>query len=557
MQQVRQFMRRHTLVVAITLAALAHTAVRADEANPANALTFETHVKPILAKHCRKCHSGDRPRGELDLSSFANLMQGGISGKVVVAGKPDESLLYTLSAHLEDPKMPPNSPKIPQTELDTLRQWIEGGLQERSRSTTVALPNPAPKTLEGLQKAALLPRPTPITALAVSPTGPLVAISGNKQVLLYELPSAKLLGAVAFPEGEVHSLRFSPDAKVLLAAGGVGGQSGAIAGIEVGTWKRLFTLTDATDAILCADLSSDKTRVAFGGPSRLVKIAAVADGQILHTFRKPTDWVMSVAFSPEGLLLAAGDRFGGLYVWEAKSGKEFATLRGHTKAVMAIAWQADSNGFVSGSEDGSVRLWDMHRLRETAQWTAHADGVLDVVMHADGTLATAGRDHRVRVWNTPGKLLAELGPTEDIAMRVALSADGKTVVAGDWAGTVQLWPTGGGKGTRFTLPIDPKPTRSATVPVPVPNLPVATVRPTPPTAIPTALDTLKNDLARKLLVLRTIEDAVEKLKDEAARHPKNEALAKAYLQLCEAALAMKADVLETQKAIEAASKDSK
>lgn len=550
-------MRSHSLVVAITLAVLAHTILRAEEAKPASPITFEAHVKPILAKHCGKCHTGDRPRGELDLSSFASLMQGGISGKVVVAGKPEESLLYTLTAHLEDPKMPPNSPKIPKSEIDTLRKWIEGGLVERSSNTPISIPSPAPKTLAGLQKAALLARPTPITALAASPTGSLVAISGHKQVLLYERPSAKLLGAVAFPEGEVHSLRFSHDGKALLVAGGVGGQSGAIAGIEVGTWKRLFTLTDATDAILCADLSADKTRVAFGGPSRLVKIAAVADGQILHTFRKPTDWVMSLAFSPEGLLLAAGDRFGGLYVWEAKSGKEFATLRGHTKAVTAITWQPDSNGFVSGSEDGSVRLWDMHRLRETAKWTAHADGVLDVVMHANGILATAGRDNRVRVWNNPGKLLAELGPTEDIAMRIALSADGKTVIAGDWAGSVQMWPIGGGKGTRFMLPIAPKSAVSAPVAVPVPNLPVAAVRPTPPTAIPTALDALKNDLARKLLVLRTIEDAVEKLKDEAARNPKNESLAKAYLQLCEAALAMKADVLETQKAIDAASKDSK
>ncbi len=544
-------------VVAILLLALAQTPAQADEPKPTDTITFEAHVKPILAKHCEKCHRGDRPRGDLDLSSFTNVMQGGISGKIVIAGKPEESLLYSLTAHLEDPKMPPNSPKIPQTEIDILRKWIEGGAVERNRNTTALVPSSAPKTIDGLKKAALLPRPTPITALATSPTGSLVALSGIKQVLLYEIPHAKLLGAVAFPEGEVHSLRFSHDGKILLAAGGVGGQSGAIAGIEVGTWKRLFTLTDVTDAILCADLSPDKTRVAYGGPSRLVKIAAVADGQILHTFRKPTDWVLSLAFSPEGLLLAAGDRFGGLYVWEAKSGKEFAMLRGHSQAVTAIAWQADSNGFLSASEDGTVRLWDMHQLRETRQWTAHGKGVLDLVMHSDGTLATAGRDNRVRTWNHQGKLLAELGPTDDIVMRVALSADGRIVVGGDWAGTVQMWPTLGGKSTRLSLPIETKPPHSATISVPVPDLPVATTRPTPLTTIPTTLEVLKNDLTRKLLVLRSIEDAAEKLKDEAARTPKNEALVKAYLQLCEAALTMKADVLETQKAIEAATKHPK
>ena len=43
--------------------------------------------------------------------------------------------------------------------------------------------------------------------------------------------------------------------------------------------------------------------------------------------------------------------------------------------------------------------------------------------------------------------------------------------------------------------------------------------------------------------------AAEKLKDEAARDPANAALAKAYLQLCEAALAMKAEVLAAEAAL--------
>ena len=47
-----------------------------------------------------------------------------------VAHKPDESPIYLSAAHLEDPKMPPNSPKIPQRELDLIRRWIEGGLME-------------------------------------------------------------------------------------------------------------------------------------------------------------------------------------------------------------------------------------------------------------------------------------------------------------------------------------------------------------------------------------------------------------------------------------------
>jgi hypothetical protein len=55
------------------------------------------------------------------------------------------------------------------------------------------------------------------------------------------------------------------------------------------------------------------------------------------------------------------------------------------------------------------------------------------------------------------------------------------------------------------------------------------------------------DLERKRATLKAIEDAAEKMKDEAARNPRNEALAKAYLHLCEAALAMKVEVLASEK----------
>jgi hypothetical protein len=558
---MRNFMLARFVLIACFLCALFGAPARANDEKKADGakVTFDGNVKSILAKRCAKCHSAERPRGELDLTSYGAVMLGGVSGKAVVAGKSDASPLYTMAAHLEDPKMPPNSPKIPQTELDTIRKWIDDGLIEKvggsaAPATTVA---PIAKNLDGLGTAAPLARPTPVTALAASPTAPLVAVAGKKQVLLYELPANKLLGALAFPEGEVHVLRFARDGKTLLVAGGVGGQSGAVVGYTVGSWKREFAVADPTDAVLAADISTDKTQVVFGGPSRLVKVASVPDGKVIHTFRKPTDWVLSVGFSPEGLLVAAGDRFGGLFVWETKSGKEFHTLRGHTKGVTAIAWRADSDAFVTTSGDHTVRIWDMHTGTESAKWDAHDEGATDLCFHTSGTIATAGRDGFVKVWDQKGKLTAEFGPTDDAVLKVALSPDAKTVVSGDWSGAVRVWPVAGGVSTKLTLPIDTKKPAVAVVPVPTPSLPVATVRPAPIVAPTGSLSALQTELDRKRAALKAVEDATEKLKDEAARNPKNAALAKAYLQLCEAALAMKAEVIEAEAALAAAGKEEK
>src|SRR5215471_10125239 len=53
---------------------------------------FEIKVRPALAKNCYECH-GARAMGGLRLDSRAGLLKGGASGRAVIVGKPDESLL--------------------------------------------------------------------------------------------------------------------------------------------------------------------------------------------------------------------------------------------------------------------------------------------------------------------------------------------------------------------------------------------------------------------------------------------------------------------------------
>src|SRR5262249_22961129 len=154
-------------------------------------LSFDRDVQPILRKRCAGCHNSERPRGELDMTSYASVIAGGTTGKAAVAGNPEESPLYTFASHLEEPHMPPNAPRIPQRELDVLRRWIEEGLRE-SPSEAVAgsagmAPAPAPNVPpDGLVAARNAPRAPAITALAICPSEPVAAISWHRQVLLFD-----------------------------------------------------------------------------------------------------------------------------------------------------------------------------------------------------------------------------------------------------------------------------------------------------------------------------------------------------------------------------------
>ncbi|MFY7954374.1 MAG: c-type cytochrome domain-containing protein, partial [Armatimonadaceae bacterium] len=53
----------------------------------------DNKVLPVLKANCVACHSGDYPSGQLDLSSRAGLLRGGVSGPAVDRAKPESSRL--------------------------------------------------------------------------------------------------------------------------------------------------------------------------------------------------------------------------------------------------------------------------------------------------------------------------------------------------------------------------------------------------------------------------------------------------------------------------------
>lgn len=417
---------------------------------------FEDHVKPILRANCAGCHNAGTARGGLDVSSYGALMRGGASGDSVVAGDPDASTLLQLVAHQREPHMPPNAPRRPDAELETLRAWIQGGLIERKGGAAQAAakskvdlrlagsamkrpdgPPPMPEGLS-LQPVSRPEKTGPILAMAASPWAPLVAIAGTGQVALYRTDSLELLGILPFPDGKIHALKFSRSGRLLLCGGGVAASEGRVVLWDVVTGRRAGEVGDEVDAVLAADISPDQGSVALGGSARLVRIYAVEDGRLLHDIKKHTDWVTAVEYSPDGVLLATGDRNGGLVLWEAGSGQEFQVLQGHQGAITDVSWRKDANVVASASEDGTIRLWDPNDGKQIKQWNAHAGGVLSLEYGHDGRIVSSGRDKRVRIWDGSGKEERAVEGFGEIVLSVAVSEDGKRAIAGDWGGQVAV-----------------------------------------------------------------------------------------------------------------------
>ena len=426
-------------------------------------VTYQDHILPLVEANCSKCHNADKKKADLEMTSYQGVLKGSGSGAVVVSGNLDGSKLWKALTHAEEPTMPPNRPKLPEKELEVFKKWILGGLLETAsgkaiaptapameltlKADTVGKPEGPPPMPKDLPTVPVLhtARMNPITGLAASPWAPLVAIAGQKQVLLFQCDTLEPLGVLPFTEGQPVEVKFSRSGQVLLACGGRGAQSGRAMLWDVVTGNLILTVGDDYDTVLAADIRPDQAQVALGGPNRLVKLWSTKTGQLEHKLKKHTDWVTAVAFSPNGQMLASADRNGGISIWDPENAQELFTLTGHKAAVTALSWRGDSKLLASSSEDGTVKLWEMQEGRQMKSWTAHGPGVLCVSFAHDGRLVTCGRDTAVTLWNANGGKVRSLEFSGELPIRVAFSYDDKRVFATDFAGRLAVWTTKDGK----------------------------------------------------------------------------------------------------------------
>ena len=87
---------------------------------------FEKFIRPLLARHCQKCHGPKKQEGGLRLDSREAVFRGGENGPAVVAGKPAESLLVE-AVRYEGRKMPPTG-QLPAPAIRQLENWIVAGV---------------------------------------------------------------------------------------------------------------------------------------------------------------------------------------------------------------------------------------------------------------------------------------------------------------------------------------------------------------------------------------------------------------------------------------------
>lgn len=111
--------RLTTFAALVGLCMMATRASTAGEAVP----DFQQEIMPLLKNHCVPCHGPAVAKGQLTLALPTGIARGGESGRAIVPGKPEESLLWQRVAADEMPEDEPLSPE----NKKLLHRWIAAG----------------------------------------------------------------------------------------------------------------------------------------------------------------------------------------------------------------------------------------------------------------------------------------------------------------------------------------------------------------------------------------------------------------------------------------------
>ena len=309
--------------------------------------------------------------------------------------------------------------------------------------------------------------PGPMSTVAFSPDGKMLATTDNNTVLLWNPATGRLIRSFSpgnDPDG-ILAVAFSPDGRILATAANAG---------AVRLWNPATGKPIGSPLQTVSPDDSDVTGVAFSPDGKTLATASNDISQETSTAvvrvwdlatRQPigaplqtdsANGVTGVAFSPDGTMLASADGDGTVRLSSPATGKPigspFQTVT--QSGVSGVAFSPDGTMLASAGNDGTVRLWNPATGKPVGAplKTGAQHGVAAVAFSPDGkTLATAGNtdtEGTVRLWNPatgmPVGSPLQMGDHIGVA-GVAFSPDGTMLASADSDGTVRLWNQATGK----------------------------------------------------------------------------------------------------------------
>ncbi len=126
-------------------------------------------------------------------------------------------------------------------------------------------------------------------------------------------------------------------------------------------------------------------------------------------------------------------------LWDAKTKESIYSVR-HDHLANQCQFHKSGKYLISSSSDFSARLWSVPDMKLVAVLSGHQDDVEMSSFHPSKELiATASRDHKVRVFDFSGKIIHLFEGHEADVISVVWSEDGLSLISSSDDGTVRSW----------------------------------------------------------------------------------------------------------------------
>jgi len=140
--------------------------------NLAEAVVYRDIVHPIVEARCVSCHNPDKMKGDLRMDSPEQLVKGGESGPLFVAGNAGESEMVKrlLLPEEHDDHMPPKGKsQLTKEQIELVRWWIDGGASFDKTVAQLQATSEVKVMLARLGNGAAEEKPAGVMALKVPP----------------------------------------------------------------------------------------------------------------------------------------------------------------------------------------------------------------------------------------------------------------------------------------------------------------------------------------------------------------------------------------------------
>ncbi len=266
-------------------------------------ISYYKEVRPIFQQHCNGCHQPAKPQGGFVMTTYAELLKAGEREKRgIVPGNPAESyLVEQIAVHNGVAEMPKNRDPLTAAQAKLITDWIRQGGQDDTPASAQAAVVDARNPPQYLA-------PPVITALAYSPNGESLALTGYHEVLIYDTSRYALKSRLIGISERVQSLAYSPDGKKLAAVGGAPGRFGEVQIWNPATERLLNSAPVTYDTLYGVSWSPDGNAVAFGCADNTVRAINPTTGKQILQMGTHSDWVLGTVFSQDGLHLASVSR---------------------------------------------------------------------------------------------------------------------------------------------------------------------------------------------------------------------------------------------------------